>query len=494
MPVELKMPALSPTMEEGTLAKWLVKEGDEVKSGDILAEIETDKATMEFEAVDEGTIAKILVAEGTDEVKVGTVIALIAADGEDVSPSPSRGEGPASEASQGEGEAGPSPSAAGAASPSPLQGEGRKVETPSDQQTEATQEPKPAESAAHALVAATRNPEAPEVPEGTETVRQTVREALRDAMAEEMRTDERVFVMGEEVAEYQGAYKVTQGLLEEFGPKRVIDTPITEYGFAGVGTGAAMGGLRPIVEFMTFNFAMQAIDHIINSAAKTNYMSGGQMRCPIVFRGPNGAASRVGAQHSQNYGPWYANVPGLIVIAPYSAADAKGLLKAAIRSEDPVVFLENELLYGQSFDVPTLDDYVLPIGKARIAREGRDVTLVSYSIGVGVALDAAARLAEEGIEAEVVDLRTLRPLDKATVLASLARTNRMVCVEEGWPVCSISAELMATAMEEGFDDLDAPVLRVTDEDVPLPYAANLEKMALIRVESVVEAAKKVCYR
>jgi pyruvate dehydrogenase E1 component beta subunit len=499
MPVELKMPALSPTMEEGTLAKWLVKEGDEVKSGDILAEIETDKATMEFEAVDEGTIAKILVAEGTDEVKVGTVIALIAADGEEISPTPSRGEGQASVASQGEGTAPtPSPSAAGAASPSPLQGEG-KVEVPSDQKTEAspieTGGKQPAESAAHALVAAAeRNPEAPEVPEGTETVRQTVREALRDAMAEEMRSDERVFVMGEEVAEYQGAYKVTQGLLDEFGPKRVIDTPITEYGFAGVGTGAAMGGLRPIIEFMTFNFAMQAIDHIINSAAKTNYMSGGQMRCPIVFRGPNGAASRVGAQHSQNYGPWYANVPGLIVIAPYSAADAKGLLKAAIRSEDPVVFLENELLYGQSFDVPTLDDYVLPIGKARIAREGRDVTLVSYSIGVGVALDAAAQLAEAGIEAEVIDLRTLRPLDKATVLASLAKTNRMVCVEEGWPVCSISAEIMATAMEEGFDDLDAPVLRVTDEDVPLPYAANLEKMALIRVESVVEAAKKVCYR
>jgi pyruvate dehydrogenase E1 component beta subunit len=494
MPVELKMPALSPTMEEGTLAKWLVKEGDEVKSGDILAEIETDKATMEFEAVDEGTIARILVAEGTDEVKVGTVIALIAAEGEETRPSPSRGEGQRSEASQGEGGATPSPSAAGAASPSPLQGEGNKVETPSDQKTEAVQEQKAA-SGAHALVAAAdRNPEPPEVPEGTETVRQTVREALRDAMAEEMRTDDRVFVMGEEVAEYQGAYKVTQGLLDEFGPKRVIDTPITEYGFAGVGAGAAMGGLRPIIEFMTFNFAMQAIDHIINSAAKTNYMSGGQMRCPIVFRGPNGAASRVGAQHSQNYGPWYANVPGLIVIAPYSAADAKGLLKAAIRSEDPVVFLENELLYGQSFEVPKLDDYVLPIGKARIAREGRDVTLVSYSIGVGVALDAAAQLAEQGIEAEVIDLRTLRPLDKATVLDSLAKTNRMVCVEEGWPVCSISAEIMATAMEQGFDDLDAPVLRVTDEDVPLPYAANLEKMALIRVESVVEAAKKVCYR
>src|SRR5687768_13578787 len=411
MATELTMPALSPTMEEGTLAKWLVKEGDEVKSGDILAEIETDKATMEFEAVDEGTIAKILVAEGTDEVKVGTVIALIAADGEDAS----------------------------AAAPAPAETK-PAVEQPSDQKTEASppetgETQQPAETGAHALVAAAdRNPEPPEVPEGTETVRQTVREALRDAMAEEMRSDDRVFVMGEEVAEYQGAYKVTQGLLDEFGPKRVIDTPITEYGFAGVGAGAAMGGLKPIVEFMTFNFAMQAIDHIINSAAKTNYMSGGQMRCPIVFRGPNGAASRVGAQHSQNYGPWYASVPGLIVISPYSAADAKGLLKAAIRSEDPVVFLENELLYGQSFDVPKLDDYVLPIGKARIARSGTDVTLVSYSIGVGVALEAATQLAEQGIEAEVIDLRTLRPLDKATVLASLAKTNRMVCVEEGWPV------------------------------------------------------------
>ncbi len=461
MPIELKMPALSPTMEEGTLAKWLVKEGDAVAAGDVLAEIETDKATMEFEAVDEGTVSKILVPEGTDEVKVGTVTALLAADGEAAGDSAS-----------------PAPKADGAAPP---------VEEASEKQAVAAVSAKEE-----------KRPESlrlePEAPEGTETVRQTVREALRDAMAEEMRRDERVFVMGEEVAEYQGAYKVTQGLLDEFGAKRVIDTPITEYGFAGVGTGAAMGGLRPIVEFMTFNFAMQAIDHIINSAAKTNYMSGGQMRCPIVFRGPNGAASRVGAQHSQNFGPWYANVPGLVVIAPYSAADAKGLLKAAIRSEDPVVFLENELLYGQSFDVPKLDDYVLPIGKARIAREGGDVTLVSYTIGVGVALDAAAKLAEEGIEAEVIDLRTLRPLDRETVLASLAKTNRMVCVEEGWPTCSISSELMAVAMEEGFDDLDAPVLRVTDVDVPLPYAANLEKLALIKVEDVVEAAKKVCYR
>jgi len=479
MPVELKMPALSPTMEEGTLAKWLVKEGDAVKSGDILAEIETDKATMEFEAVDEGTIAKILVAEGTDEVKVGTVIALIAGEGE---------------------EASESASAPATASPKPATDSKPTVERPSDQKTEASPvetgaKQQPAETGAHALVAAAHdNPEAPEVPEGTETFRQTVREALRDAMAEEMRKDGRVFVMGEEVAEYQGAYKVTQGLLDEFGPKRVVDTPITEYGFAGLGTGAAMGGLRPIVEFMTFNFAMQAIDHIINSAAKTNYMSGGQMRCPMVFRGPNGAASRVAAQHSQNYGPWYASVPGLVVIAPYSAADAKGLLKAAIRSEDPVVFLENELLYGQSFDVPKLDDYVLPIGKARVAREGKDVTLVSYSIGVGVALEAASELAEEGIEAEVIDLRTLRPLDRHTVLTSLAKTNRMVCVEEGWPTCSISSELIAIAMEEGFDDLDAPVLRVTDRDVPLPYAANLEKLALIKVADVAEAAKKVCYR
>ncbi|MGI4877131.1 MAG: pyruvate dehydrogenase complex E1 component subunit beta, partial [Janthinobacterium lividum] len=331
----------------------------------------------------------------------------------------------------------------------------------------------------------------PETPGPTH--RQTVREALRDAMAEEMRTDPTVFVMGEEVAEYQGAYKVTQGLLEEFGPRRVVDTPITEYGFAGLGAGAAMGGLKPIVEFMTFNFAMQAIDHIINSAAKTNYMSGGQMRCPIVFRGPNGAASRVAAQHSQNYAPWYASVPGLIVIAPYSAADAKGLLKSAIRSPDPVVFLENELLYGHSFDVPDAD-VALPIGKAAVVRAGKDVTLVSYSIGVGVSLDAATRLAEAGIDAEVIDLRTLRPLDRATVLESLKKTNRMVVVEEGWPTCSISSEIIAIAMEDGFDDLDAPVLRVTNVDVPMPYAANLEKLALLKVEDVVEAAKKVCYR
>jgi pyruvate dehydrogenase E1 component beta subunit len=470
MATELKMPALSPTMEEGTLSKWLVKEGDDVKSGDILAEIETDKATMEFEAVDEGKIAKILVPEGTDGVKVGQPIALLAADGETVSDAPAA-PAKAEEAPKAE------------------------VPIPAEQQTEPTPTPHVFESAARDLLAdVARTVDEPDVPEGTPLVSTTVREALRDAMAEEMRKDERVFVMGEEVAEYQGAYKVTQGLLQEFGPKRVVDTPITEYGFAGLGAGAAMGGLKPVIEFMTFNFAMQAIDHIINSAAKTNYMSGGQMRCPIVFRGPNGAAARVGAQHSQNYGPWYASVPGLVVIAPYSAADAKGLLKAAIRSEDPVVFLENELLYGQHFDVPQLDDYVLPIGKARIVRPGKDVTLVSYSIGVGVALEAAQELMGEGINAEVIDLRTLRPLDKATVLESLKRTNRMVVVEEGWPTCSIASEIMAVCMEQGFDDLDAPVLRVTDEDVPLPYAANLEKLALIKASDVVAAAKAVCYR
>jgi pyruvate dehydrogenase E1 component beta subunit len=463
MGVELKMPALSPTMEEGTLAKWLVKEGDTVSSGDILAEIETDKATMEFEAVDEGTISKILVPEGTDGVKVGTVIAMMGGEGEEAAPTPGAAE-PAKEQKAAESEA-----------PEP-----KLVETGARQLFEAAQ----------------HQPEVrdPDIPAGTEMKPTTVREALRDAMAEEMRRDERVFVMGEEVAQYQGAYKVTQGLLDEFGPSRVVDTPITEYGFAGLGSGAAMGGLKPIVEFMTFNFAMQAIDHIINSAAKTNYMSGGQMRCPIVFRGPNGAASRVGAQHSQNYGPWYASVPGLVVIAPYDSADAKGLLKAAIRSDDPVVFLENELLYGQSFDVPAVEDYVLPIGKARIMREGSDVTIVSYSIGVGVSLEAADRLAGEGIEAEVIDLRTLRPLDKQAVLTSLAKTNRLVVVEEGWPTCSISSEISAICMEEGFDDLDAPVMRVTDKDVPLPYAANLEKMALIKAEDVVAAVKAVTYR
>ncbi|MDT0508108.1 pyruvate dehydrogenase complex E1 component subunit beta [Novosphingobium sp. MMS21-SN21R] len=452
MAIELKMPALSPTMEEGTLAKWLVKEGDSVKSGDILAEIETDKATMEFESIDEGVVGAILVAEGTEGVKVGTVIATLQGDGEDAAPAPA-------------------PQAAPVAAPVAA-----------------------ASAPAAVKPVSTVSAADPEIPAGTAMVSTTVREALRDAMAEEMRADDRIFVMGEEVAEYQGAYKVTQGLLEEFGPQRVIDTPITEYGFAGIGAGAAMGGLRPVIEFMTFNFAMQAIDHIINSAAKTNYMSGGQMRCPIVFRGPNGAASRVGAQHSQNYGPWYANVPGLIVIAPFDAADAKGLLKAAIRSEDPVVFLENELVYGRSYDVPQMDDFVLPIGKARIVRPGKDVTIVSYSIGVGLALEAAETLAGEGIDAEVIDLRTLRPLDKETVLASLAKTNRLVVAEEGFPVCSIASEIMAICMEEGFDNLDAPVLRVCNEDVPLPYAANLEKLALIDAKRVADAVRKVCYR
>ncbi len=374
-----------------------------------------------------------------------------------------------------------------------IEGEGEEASpAPAPAQAE-TPAPTPAPNAEKPAPAPATAAKDPAIPEGTNFISTTVREALRDAMAEEMRSDPRVFVMGEEVAEYQGAYKVTQGLLAEFGPKRVIDTPITEYGFAGIGTGAAMGGLRPIVEFMTFNFAMQAIDHIINSAAKTNYMSGGQMRCPIVFRGPNGAASRVGAQHSQNYGPWYASVPGLIVIAPFDAADAKGLMKAAIRCEDPVVFLENELVYGRSFDVPDLDDYVLPIGKARIMREGKDVTIVSYSIGVGMALEAAQTLAGEGIDAEVIDLRTLRPLDKQAVLTSLAKTNRLIIAEEGWPTCSIASEVISICMEEGFDHLDAPVLRVCNEDVPLPYAGNLEKLALIDAARIAEAARKVCY-
>jgi pyruvate dehydrogenase E1 component beta subunit len=449
MAIELKMPALSPTMEEGTLARWLVKEGDSVKSGDILAEIETDKATMEFEAVDEGVITSISVPEGTDGVKVGTVIALISSDDEAAAPAPA----PAKTT--------PAPAVA----------------------------PTPAPEVVVAVAPAAPKV-TPDTADGAAMQSVTLREALRDAMAEEMRRDDRVFVMGEEVAEYQGAYKVTQGLLDEFGARRVIDTPITEYGFAGIGTGAAMGGLRPVIEFMTFNFAMQAIDHIINSAAKTNYMSGGQMRCPIVFRGPNGAAARVGAQHSQNYAPWYASVPGLIVIAPYDAADAKGLLKAAIRCEDPVVFLENELLYGRTFEVPEGDDHVLPIGKARVVREGTDVTIVSYSIGVGLSLEAAEKLAAEGISAEVIDLRTIRPLDTQTVLASLAKTNRLVVAEEGWPVCSVGSEILAVCMEQGFDDLDAPVLRITNEDVPMPYAANLEKATLINADKIVAGVRK----
>ncbi|WP_374385498.1 pyruvate dehydrogenase complex E1 component subunit beta [Sandaracinobacter sp.] len=446
--MELKLPAMSPTMEEGTLAAWHVKPGDVVKPGQVIAEIETDKATMELEADEGGTVVSLDVPAGTDGVKVGTIIAVIALEGEEAAPA-----APA-----------PSPAAAApAAAPAAA----------------AVDTPKPV-ALSPATVAAFEGP----------TRKQTVREALRDAMAEEMRADQTVFVMGEEVAQYQGAYKVTQGLLEEFGERRVVDTPITEYGFAGLGVGAAMGGLKPVVEFMTFNFAMQAIDHIINSAAKTNYMSGGQMRCPIVFRGPNGAASRVAAQHSQNYGPWYASVPGLIVLSPYDAADAKGLLKSAIRSPDPVVFLENELLYGHSFDVPE-GEHVVPIGKARLYREGSHVTLVSYSIGVGIALEAAAALAAEGIEAEVLDLRSLRPLDEAAVLASLKKTNRMVVVEEGWPVCSISSEIIAIAMTKGFDDLDAPVLRVTNKDVPLPYANNLEKAALVKAADVVAAVKSI---
>ncbi len=461
MALDLKMPALSPTMEEGTLARWLVKEGDAVKSGDIIAEIETDKATMEFQAVDEGTIGRILVPDGTAGVKVGTVIAVLDGEGDPAAAAPAPAEAVSGDQKAAESEA-----------PAPVKAPSGTAQLASDV--------KPAAD--------------PALPDGTNMRTITVREALRDAMAEEMRRDDRVFVMGEEVAQYQGAYKVTQGLLDEFGPRRVIDTPITEYGFAGIGTGAAMGGLRPIVEFMTFNFAMQAIDHVINSAAKTNYMSGGQMRCPVVFRGPNGAAARVGAQHSQNYGPWYASVPGLVVIAPYDASDAKGLLKAAIRSEDPVVFLENELVYGRSFELPELDDHVLPIGKARVVREGRDVTIVSYSIGVGLALEAAEQLAGEGIEAEVLDLRTLRPLDRAAVLESLRKTNRMVVAEEGFPVCSIASEIISICMEDGFDDLDAPVLRVCDEDVPLPYAANLEKAALIDVAKIIKAVKQVCYR
>jgi pyruvate dehydrogenase E1 component beta subunit len=444
MATELKMPALSPTMEEGTLSKWLVKVGDTVKSGDILAEIETDKATMEFEAVDEGVVTEITVSEGSEGVKVGTVIALIKGDDEE---------------------------------------DATKSRAPVQVQSVASAPLPPVEPKLAPVAASIES-----VSGGTKT---TVREALRDAMAEEMRADPRVFVMGEEVAQYQGAYKVTQGLLDEFGPDRVIDTPITEHGFAGIGAGAAMAGLRPVIEFMTFNFAMQAIDHIINSAAKTNYMSGGQMRCPVVFRGPNGAASRVGAQHSQNFVPWYANVPGLIVISPYDAADCKGLLKSAIRCEDPVVFLENELVYGRSFDVPE-GEHIVPIGKARIMREGKDVTIVSYSIGVGLSLEAAEILAGEGIDAEVIDLRTIRPLDKGAVLASLAKTNRMVVAEEGWPQCGVAAEIQAICMEEGFDHLDAPVLRVCNEDVPLPYANNLEKLAIIDAARIAAAVRKVC--
>ncbi|MFD0987216.1 pyruvate dehydrogenase complex E1 component subunit beta [Methyloligella solikamskensis] len=483
MSQEVLMPALSPTMEEGTLAKWLVKEGDAVKTGDVIAEIETDKATMEVEALDDGKVGKLLVEEGTEHVPVNKPIAILLDEGEDAADikipeqkdtSPQGGEVAArSDAGEGAKSKNGSPSP----QPSPPRGEG---ERPAEPETKAPPKPKIAPD--------------PEIPEGTEFIDQTVREALRDAMAEEMRADGDVFVMGEEVAQYQGAYKVTQGLLQEFGSKRVVDTPITEYAFAGIGTGAAFAGLKPIVEFMTWNFAMQAIDHIVNSAAKTHYMSGGQMRCPIVFRGANGAAARVAAQHSQDYSSWYAHVPGLKVIAPYSAADAKGLLKAAIRDPNPVVFLENEILYGQQFKVPKLDDYVLSIGKARILREGKDVTLVSYSRGLTYAIAAADTLAEEGIEAEIIDLRSLRPLDMETILASLAKTHRLVAIEESWPVCSLASEICARVTQDGFDDLDAPPLTVSGADVPMPYAANLEKLALPRNEQVIAAAKKVLYK
>jgi len=456
MSTEILMPALSPTMEEGKLSKWLVKEGDTVKSGDILAEIETDKATMEFEAVDEGKIGQILVAEGTEGVKVNSPIATLLADGE------APGAAPAKKA--------------------------KKADAPA----EAKSETKPAEPKAEAPKAEVAAD--PEVPEGTEMVMTTVRDALRDAMAEEMRRDELVFLMGEEVAEYQGAYKISQGLLEEFGARRVIDTPITEHGFTGIGVGAAFDGLHPIVEFMTWNFAMQAMDQIINSAAKTRYMSGGQMSCPIVFRGPNGAAARVAAQHSQDYSAWYASVPGMKVIAPYSAADAKGLLKAAIRDPNPVIFLENEILYGKSFPVPKLDDFVLPIGKARIVRPGKDVTIVGYSITVGQALEAAEKLAEDGIDAEVIDLRSLRPLDMDTVLASVKKTNRIVTMEQAWPVCSIGSEICSRVALEAFDYLDAPPTKVSGKDVPMPYAANLEKLALPTVDDLIAAVKAVCYK
>lgn len=456
MATEILMPALSPTMEEGTLAKWLVKEGDTITSGMIIAEIETDKATMEFEAVDEGTMGAILTAEGTENVKVNTPIAVLLEEGEDASAAVAAASTPAAEPA--------------------------------------------AEAPAAAPVAATTAPAAPvsnpspDWPEGTPMKTQTVREALRDAMAEEMRANENVLLMGEEVAEYQGAYKVSQGLLDEFGSKRVIDTPITEHGFAGIATGAAFGGLNPIVEFMTFNFAMQAIDQIINSAAKTLYMSGGQMGAPIVFRGANGAAARVGAQHSQDYAAWYAQIPGLKVAMPYSAADAKGLLKSAIRDPNPVIFLENEILYGRQFEVPDLDDFTVPFGKARIWREGSDVTIVSFGIGMQYALEAAEKLAEEGISAEVIDLRTLRPIDYDTVLASVMKTNRCVTVEEGFPVASIGNHLSATIMERAFDYLDAPVINCTGKDVPMPYAANLEKLALVTTDEVIAAVKQVTYR
>jgi pyruvate dehydrogenase E1 component beta subunit len=471
MPIEVLMPALSPTMEKGNLAKWLKKEGDRVKSGDIIAEIETDKATMEVEAADEGTLGKILVPEGTADVAVNTPIAVILSEGEDKSTIKDAKPAQQQKAAESAPPANPQSNAAKApAAPMPKH----------EQQAPQAPETKIAAD--------------PDIPDGTEMVTMTMREALRDAMAEEMRRDKDVFVMGEEVAEYQGAYKVTQGLLQEFGDKRVIDTPITEHGFAGLGIGAALSGLKPIVEFMTFNFAMQAMDQLINSAAKTLYMSGGQMGCSIVFRGPNGAAARVAAQHSQDYSSWYSHIPGLKVIAPSNAADAKGLLKAAIRDPNPVVFLENEILYGHSAPVPKLDDFVLPIGKARIARAGNDVTIVAWSMGMSYALKAAEELAGEGIEAEVIDLRTLKPMDTDTIVASVLKTGRCVTVEEGWAQSGVGAEIAARLMEHAFDYLDAPVLRVTGKDVPMPYAANLEKLALPSVAEVVEAAKAVTYR
>ena len=462
MPIQVLMPALSPTMEKGNLAKWLKKEGETIKSGDVIAEIETDKATMEVEATDEGTLGKILIPEGTADVAVNTPIATILADGE---------------------------STADLAKVTPPAKQEKAAESapPAEAKSQAPASPAPAAPAAIAA------PD-PEVPAGTEMVTMTIREALRDAMAEEMRRDGDVFIMGEEVAEYQGAYKVTQGLLQEFGAKRVIDTPITEHGFAGVGVGAAMAGLKPIVEFMTFNFAMQAMDQIINSAAKTLYMSGGQMGCSIVFRGPNGAAARVAAQHSQDYSAWYSQIPGMKVIAPFSAADYKGLLKAAIRDPNPVIFLENEVLYGHSGEVPKLDDYVIPIGKARVARVGSHVTIIAWSMGMSYALKAAEELAKEGIEAEVIDLRTLRPMDTDTVIASVKKTGRAVTVEEGWQQSGVGAEVAARVMEHAFDYLDAPVLRVSGKDVPMPYAANLEKLALPSVAEVVAACKTVCCR
>jgi len=469
MAIDIKMPALSPTMEEGTLSKWLVKEGDTISSGDILAEIETDKATMEVESIDEGVVGKITIAAGTDNVKVGTVILQLLEDGEDAS-------------------ALSNPSAP----PDPVVG------SANHQNRDPSPAPSPSVKAPEMDPVLQRGERKemsdPSIPTNIKMVDTTVRDALRDAMAEEMRRDETVFVMGEEVAEYQGAYKVTRELLQEFGGKRVIDTPITEHGFAGIAVGAAMGGLRPIVEFMTWNFAMQAIDHIINSAAKTLYMSGGQMRCPIVFRGPNGAASRVGAQHSHDYSSWYANVPGLKVVAPYDAADAKGLLKAAIRDPNPVVFLEHELLYGETFEVPDMDDFLIPIGKAKVRRAGNDVTLVAHSRMVGRCLEAAEILAGEGIDAEVIDLRTIRPLDSDTVIESVKKTNRLVYAEEGWGQSGIGSEIAARVVAQAFDYLDAPPERVFQVDVPLPYAANLEALSLPGTEDVVQAAKKVCYK